>query len=305
MAKMKLTIVSNIVKDKIILKNDQINYSLGGPPCYCGLIAKQFGAKVRLVTKFGKDLDENELLFFKNSNIEVNNNSLSKSPTTKFILEVNGPDRELYLLDKCDPILISDLEQINTDGWIISPVLDEVPSTVLEYLINNHRNDFLMLDPQGYTRSTDTNNKIFLHDTLDPLFFKNIDAIKLDPQELFCFSGGYDIKSLIKLKENNAIKYVLYSENQRIHMLNEDKHYWLDINKVNTSDSTGAGDILASAFTCAFIKERDLLWAFSFGVGAVMASLKTKKNGIEKIPKKKFIEENASYNYNLIKYESF
>jgi fructose-1-phosphate kinase PfkB-like protein len=89
------------------------------------------------------------------------------------------------------------------------------------------------------------------------------------------------------------------------HMLNEDKHYWLDINKVNTSDSTGAGDILASAFTCAFIKERDLLWAFSFGVGAVMASLKTKKNGIEKIPKKKFIEENASYNYNLIKYESF
>jgi hypothetical protein len=211
MAKMKLTIVSNIVKDKIILKNDQINYSLGGPPCYCGLIAKQFGAKVRLVTKFGKDLDEKELLFFKNSNIEVNNNSLSKSPTTKFILEVNGPDRELYLIDKCDPILISDLEQINTDGWIISPVLDEVPSTVLEYLINNHRNDFLMLDPQGYTRFTDTNNKIFLHDNLDPLFFKNIDAIKLDPQELFCFSGGYDIKSLIKLKENNAIKYVLYS----------------------------------------------------------------------------------------------
>ena len=149
---MKLTIVSNIVKDKIILKNDQINYSLGGPPCYCGLIAKQFGAKVRLVTKFGKDLDENELLFFKNSNFEINNNSLSKSPTTKFILEVNGPNRELYLLDKCDPILISDLEQINTDGWIISPVLDEVPSTVLEYLINNHNNDFLMLDPQGYTR---------------------------------------------------------------------------------------------------------------------------------------------------------
>ncbi|MCJ7636428.1 MAG: hypothetical protein MUO21_02975 [Nitrososphaeraceae archaeon] len=47
------------------------------------------------------------------------------------------------------------------------------------------------------------------------------------------------------------------------------------------------------------------MWAFSFGVGAVMASLKTKKNGIEKIPKKKFIEENASYNYNLIKFESF
>ena len=302
---MKLTIVSNIVKDKIILKNNQITYSLGGPPCYCGLIAKQFGANVRLVTKFGEDFNENELLFFKNSNFEVNNNSLSKSPTTKFILKVNGSNRELYLLDKCDPILISDLEQINTDCWIISPVLDEVPYTVLEYLINNYNNDFLMLDPQGYTRAIDTNSKVILHESLDPLFFKNIDAIKLDPQELFCFSGGNDINSLRKLKVNNNIRYALYSEKQRIHMLNEDKHYWLDINKVNTSDSTGAGDILASAFTCALIKERDPLWAFSFGVGAVMASLKTKKNGIEKIPKKKFIEENASYNYNLIKFESF
>ena len=302
---MKLTIVSNIVKDKIILENHQITYSLGGPPCYCGLIAKQFGAKVRLVTKFGQDFSDNELLFFEDSNFEVNNNSLSQSSTTKFILKINGLNRELYLLDKCDTILIPDLEQINTDAWIISPVLDEVPYFVLEYLINNHNNDFLMLDPQGYTRNIDTNSKVILYKSLDPIFFKNIDAIKLDPQELFCFSGGDDINALTKLKVNNNIKYVLYSENQRIHMLNQDKHYWLEINKVNTSDSTGAGDILASAFTCAFIKERDPLWAFSFGVGAVMASLKTKKNGIEKIPQIRFIEENASYNYNLIRYESF
>jgi sugar/nucleoside kinase (ribokinase family) len=302
---MKLTIVSNIVKDKIILENNHITYSLGGPPCYCGLIAKQFGAKVRLVTKFGQDFSDNELLFFKDSNFEVNNNSLSQSPTTKFILKINGLNRELYLLDKCDPILIPDLEQINTDGWIVSPVLDEVPYYVLEYLINNHNNDFLMLDPQGYTRNIDTNSKVILYKSLDPIFFKNIDAIKLDPQELFCFSGGNDITALKKLKVKNTIKYALYSENQRIHMLNQDKHYWLEFNKVNTSDSTGAGDILASAFTCAFLKEHDPLWAFSFGVGAVMASLKTKKNGIEKIPQKKFIEENASYNYNLIKYESF
>jgi sugar/nucleoside kinase (ribokinase family) len=302
---MKLTIVSNIVKDKIIFENNQFTYSLGGPPCYCGLIAKEFGAKVKLITKFGQDFNDSELLFLKNSNFEINNNSLSKSPTTKFILKINGLNRDLYLLDKCDPILISDVTHTNTDGWIISPVFDEVPYFVLEYLINNYNNNFLMLDPQGYTRTIDTNNKVILYKILDPIFFKKIDAIKLDPQELYCFSGGNDINALRKLKVNNTIKYALYSENQRVHMLDQDKHYWLDINKVNTSDSTGAGDILSSAFTCAFIKERDPLWAFSFGVGAVMASLKTKKNGIEKIPQNKFIEENASYNYNLIKYESF
>src|SRR5688572_31714298 len=51
-------------------------------------------------------------------------------------------------------------EQINTDCWIISPVLDEVPCSVLEYLIEHNDNDFLMLDPQGYTRMLDPNNKI-------------------------------------------------------------------------------------------------------------------------------------------------
>ncbi len=302
---MHLTIVSNIVKDKIILENQQVTYSLGGPPCYCGLIAKQFGSKVRLITKFGIDLTKDDLHFFKNYGFEINNSSLSKSPTTKFTLKIYNSNRELYLLDKCDSILVSDLEQITTDCWIISPVLDEVPYSVLEYLIEHNDKDFLMLDPQGYTRMLDTNNKILLHETLDPVFFKNIDAIKLDPKELYCFSGGEDILALRKLKLKNNINYAIFSENKRIHMLNEDKHYWLNIDKVVTSDTTGAGDILASAFTCAYVKERDPLWAFSFGVGAVMASLRTKKNGIDKIPQKKYIEENASYNYNLIKYENF
>jgi sugar/nucleoside kinase (ribokinase family) len=302
---MHLTIVSNIVKDKIILENQQVAYSLGGPPCYCGLIAKQFGAKVRLITKFGMDFTKDDLLFFKNYGFEINNSSLSTFPTTKFTLKIHNSNRELYLLDKCDSILVSDLEQINTDCWIISPVFDEVPYSVLEFLIEHNDHDFLMLDPQGYTRMLDPNNKILINETLDSLFFKNIDAIKLDPKELYCFSGGDDILALRKLKLKNNINYAIYSENNRIHMLNEDKHYWLNIKKVVTSDHTGAGDILASAFTCAFVKERDPLWAFSFGVGAVMASLRTKKNGIDKIPQKKYIEENASYNYNLIKYENF
>jgi sugar/nucleoside kinase (ribokinase family) len=302
---MQLAIVSNIVKDKIILETQQITYSLGGPPCYCGLVAKQFGAKVRLITKYGEDFSKSDLLFFRNSGFQINESSFSKYPTTKFTLQIQDSDRELYLLNKCDSIYISDLDQINTDCWIVSPVFDEVPYSVLEYLIEHNDKDFLMLDPQGYTRKLGTNNKILINENLDSLFFKNIDAIKLDPKELYCFSGGDDIIALRKLKLKNNINYALYSENKRIHMLNEDKHYWLNINKVETSDSTGAGDIFASAFTCAFIKERDPLWAFSFGVGAVMAALRSKKNGIDKIPKKKYIEENASYNYNLIKYESF
>ena len=302
---MHLTVVSNIVKDKIVLENQHITYSLGGPPCYCGLIGKQFGAKVSLVTKFGKDLSKEDLQFFSNYCLEIYNSSVSPLPTTKFILKIYDSNRDLYLLDKCENILVSDIEAIKTDCWIISPVLDEVPYSVLKYLIQRKNHEFIMLDPQGYTRMVDTTNKILIKESLEPSIFYDIDAVKLDPKELYCFSGGYDINSLKKLKIKNNITYALYSENKRIHMLYQDKHYWLDIRKIATSDTTGAGDILASGFSCAYIKERDPLWAFSFGVGSVMASLKTKKNGLEKIPKKKYIEENASYNYNLVKYETF
>jgi hydroxymethylpyrimidine/phosphomethylpyrimidine kinase len=95
--------------------------------------------------------------------------------------------------------------------------------------------------------------------------------VTITKEEAMAFSSCF---KKIKLKLKNNMDYAIYSEYKRIHMLNQDKHYWLDINKVDTSDSTGAGDILASAFTCAFVKEFDPLWAFSFGVGAIMASLK-------------------------------
>ena len=248
---MHLTIVSNIVKDKIVLENHQITYSLGGPPCYCGLIGKQFGAKVRLVTKFGKDFSKEDLQFFSNYGFEIDDSSVSQLPTTKFMLKIYDSNRELYLLDKCDNILVSDLEAIKTDCWIISPILDEVPYSVLKYLIGRKNNDFVMLDPQGYTRKVDNNNKILINESLDPSIFYNIDAVKLDPKELYCFSGRDDIHSLQKLKIKNNINYALFAENKRIHMLNKDKHYWLDIRKVATSDTTGAGDILASGISCA------------------------------------------------------
>ena len=299
---MKITIVSNIALDRIINQDGQIIDSLGGPPCYCGLTSKQFGFKVQLVTKFGKDLEGKHLSFIRESDLDIHKKISCEKPTTRFTIKIMEKGREIFLSAKGDSISLSDVENIRTDCWLLSPILDEVPEEVLNYVIQKDDN-FVMLDPQGYTRYIGNEGRILTRKELD-FSLHDIDAIKLDPKELECVSGTTNFVEAQKWKLKNKINFLIFTENKTVHMLHNDKHYWLEIDKVKTKDSTGAGDILCSAFTCSYVKENDYLWALSFGVGALMASLKTNKNGTEKIPLYKHIEQNASYNYNLIKYEN-
>ncbi len=104
------------------------------------------------------------------------------------------------------------------------------------------------------------------------------------------------------LKDRLNIGYMLFSENRVLHMLYKNRHYWYNLPKIDSIDTTGIGDILSATFVCTMIKEHDFLWAFSFSVGSVIAALKEKKRGIEKIPARRIIEQNAVYVYNGLKY---
>jgi len=51
------------------------------------------------------------------------------------------------------------------------------------------------------------------------------------------------------------------------------------------------------------LKEKDILWALSFGGGAAQAALESRQIGLEKIPSKGAIESNAYYFYNTVKFK--
>jgi sugar/nucleoside kinase (ribokinase family) len=72
---------------------------------------------------------------------------------------------------------------------------------------------------------------------------------------------------------------------------------------IDTVDSTGVGDILCAAFSCAYLKEKDPIWAICFGAGAVRAALETRQVGIAKVPAMSKIEQTASYFYNAIGFQ--
>lgn len=303
---MDLAIVSNLVKDTIIGNDGITSQAMGGPPCYAGLMAKALGFNVNLVTRYGNDLTDRDIQILKTGGLSLKKSGLSDSPTTKFVIQCLGRTRTLSIESKCDSIRLEDVIEIKPDGWLISPVYDEVPQTVLDYVSDHSGSlDFVMLDPQGFTRGSDDHGTISTRTKIN-LDLKGIRAIKLDPAELACLTGGLSgVSGIKKIFDLCDIDYILHTDEKAIHAATREAHYWLKISDMNIPDSTGIGDIISSTFACTFLKEKDVIWAFCFAVGAAWAAMNLKTRGIEKIPKKSKVEENAAYFYAALNFEKF
>jgi sugar/nucleoside kinase (ribokinase family) len=273
---MKAAILSNIVLDEIVSRDLKSSQSLGGPAAYCGVTARKFGFETTLFTHFGKDLDHQYIEYLRNQGVVFNNLQPSDLPTTRFVLK----------------------------NFEISPVFDEVPLDILQYLVSSRKEkQFVMLDPQGYTRTVDLEGRVSIRKKMDIPIHK-VDGIKLDSQEISCFTNDLQgLEGMKKIHSIYGIQYVLYTEDQVIHLLEEGKHYWINVPKHETPDTTGLGDIITSSFACTMVKEKDSVWAFCFAAGALTAALQTKEIGIKKIPSKSAIEQNATYYYNTMNFK--
>jgi sugar/nucleoside kinase (ribokinase family) len=277
--------------DTIIYENEQYD-APGGPASYCSITAKKQKHDVNLYTKFGANYPLEE--FFNENKINMHD-ALSSKDTTKFRIELNNSDRKLFVENMCDSI---DFIENNDDGTIISPVFDEISLDTYSQIKNS--DNFTFLDPQGFLREKNSDNEVSLKRT--SLDLANIDAIKMNPDELFALTGlsGHDgIKQLQKL----GIEYVIHTNKQEISLLVKDKLYTIFLPKMTLTDTTGIGDIFCSTFTCTMLKEKDFLWALSFAGGAAQSALESKAFGLEKVPEKNALESNGSYFYNIVEFK--
>ena len=286
---MKLAIFSHCTIDEIA-RNNLVVEAAGGPASYCGITAKNMKFDVELHTKIGPDFKFRSDL--ENKKVFLSNDSISDNPTTRFFLKIVGTERELYLKTKCDSI---EFGKSDADGAIVSPIFDEVSEDTLDKIRDKF--EFLLLDPQGYLRRTDNNNKVYLEKTL--LDLSKVTAIKTDPDEAFYLTGFNDREAMLMLQKK-GVKHVLYTNRQNITMLVKDRVYRLQIPTMQIGDTTGVGDIFCAAFACSYMKDKDSLWAICFAVGAAQAALETKATGLLKIPQSGDIEQNAAYLYNLV-----
>ena len=285
---MKLDILSHCAIDTIQI-NDSKYVVSGGPACYCSLTARILKFDVVLHTKFGSDfplanyLTEQKIVF---------EDSLSIKPTTQFVLNLVNSERTLFLQNKCEPI--SDIT-LNTDNVIISPIFDEISIELFEKIKNNA--SFVMLDPQGFLRRRNSENRIRLEQT--DLNLSNVSAIKVNTDELKCLTGESNVDG-IKILQKKGIDSVILTDKQNISLLSKNRIYSITLPNLELNDTTGIGDIFCAAFCCTMLKEKDILWALSFAGGAAQAALESREIGLKKIPSKGAIESNAYYFYNTI-----
>jgi sugar/nucleoside kinase (ribokinase family) len=300
---LRIAIASHIALDKIKSVDGRVTESIGGPPCYGGITSRRFGFGVSLVTKVGRDLPKELYNLLQNNDISLSDSVVVDAPTTKFQIVSRGNSRQLLLSDRCKPLTTGDIKEIEVDCWLVSPVIDELPQDVLAAIKQNKgKKNFIMLDPQGYLRQVDYKGHVTLKDRLE-LDLSGINAIKVDNQEMTALTGGLQGLGGMEALQSHGIEFVIYTDDRIIHLLHKKMHYWLSVDYIDTVDSTGVGDILCASFSCAYLKEKDPIWALCFGAGAVKAALETRQVGLAKIPSLSKIEQTASYFYNAIGFQ--
>jgi sugar/nucleoside kinase (ribokinase family) len=284
---MKLAIFSHCALDTISLEGNSYE-QIGGAASYCSIMARQFKFDVDLFTKFGPDFPKQYLTEHKINLI----NSESVQNTTKFAISISGSERTLKLENECDPIDYSD---VDADGHIVSPIYHEISNDVLKKIKDD--SNFLFIDPQGFLRQKDSDGNIILKKS--NLDLSDVNAIKINPEEGRNIVDGSNDEMMLALQKK-GIENVLLTNKTDVSLLVKDRIYSLKLPNKNIHDTTGIGDIFCSTFTCTMLKEKDFLWALCFAAGSAQAALESNNVGLQKIPKKGMVENNASYFYNLV-----
>jgi sugar/nucleoside kinase (ribokinase family) len=284
---MKLALFSHCALDTISIEGNSYE-QIGGAASYCGIMAHELKFDVDLFTKFGSDFPKQ---YLEQNKINLINAESAKN-TTKFSISISGTDRTLKLENECDPI---DYSSVDADGHIVSPIFHEISNDVFKKIKDD--SNFLFVDPQGFLRQKDSENNIVLKKT--ELDLTNVNAIKINPEEGKNIVDGTPDEMMLALQKK-GIENVLFTDKTNVSLLVKNRIYSLKLPNKTVHDTTGIGDIFCSTFTCTMLKEKDFLWALCFAAGSAQAALESNTVGLQKIPKKGLVENNASYFYNLV-----
>jgi sugar/nucleoside kinase (ribokinase family) len=287
---LSIVVAGHITVDTII-SPDFETQSPGGPPCYCGLTARNLGAGVTLVTRFGYDFPDEYALWIGRRGLDINPafRSLTK-PTTRFKITLVQGVKKLNLIAKCEDLDTGQLSNCNGVGIIISPVAGEISNEFVKEC--QRKFEYTYLDPQGFIRSFEHNGEV-IFTQMNSELLQGIDFLKMDEDEAYKVTNEKDPLNSLKILRHLGVKNGIYtgvSGNILLHT--SDFVYQIPIEAVNNvTDPTGVGDIFGAAFLATFVKDRDIVWSACMASAA--SSLALHGRALSKIPEREGIVELA------------
>lgn len=268
---MNVLVAGFITIDRIELNMRQIT-SIGGPPCYAGLVCARFGFDVTPLTKIGTDFPEEQIVWLARNGLQLRamDRSTTKK-TTRFKLVNKGDERSLYLVERCEDLSVEQVPDMHFNASLISPLAHEVSTQVFEEV--RKRSDFCFLDPQGFVRMFDASGRVVIDSWNEEKILGNVDALKMDLEEANALTGTSDGKAALAKLSKKVRKAVVTRGSDSALVLEGNKIFEVEVPKVKVVDSTGAGDIFAGSLISCFLRSRDFLWSCCFGIAASSLSL--------------------------------
>jgi sugar/nucleoside kinase (ribokinase family) len=257
--------------DKIEINLRQIT-SIGGPPCYAGLLCARFGFDVTPLTKIGSDFPDEQIVWLARNGLQLRAMDRSSTKkTTRFKLVNKGGERTLYLVERCEDLTVDQVPDRQFNASLISPLAHEISTKVFEEV--RRRSDFCFLDPQGFVRMFDGSGRVAIDSWNDEKVMGNVDALKMDLEEANALTGTSNGKAALVKLSKRVRKAVVTRGSDSALVLEGKKISQVEVPKVKVVDTTGAGDIFAGALISCFLRSRDFLWSCCFGIAASSLSL--------------------------------
>lgn len=270
---MRVLVAGFVTIDSIQLPIRQIT-SVGGPPCYAGLVCSRFGHAVTPLTKVGNDFPDEQAVWLARNGIVLKAGDRSTvKPTTRFRISNTAGNRSLYLASRCEDLTASQIPQeTRFNASLVSPLAGEISASLLTEI--SARTDFTFLDPQGFVRSFDREGKVTASPLKDRSILSKVDAVKMDRTEAEMLTGRDNPRdALEKISSIGLRKGIVTQGAEECYVLDGSRIYEVEVPKVPVIDSTGAGDILSGATVSWYLKTRDFLRSACFGIAASSLSL--------------------------------
>ncbi len=277
---MRVTVVGHLVIDDVVSGKIRTT-TLGGPPSYAGLAARNLGAEdVSLFTKFGADFPDDYLLRLSWNQLRINRYARSSTHlTTRFRIVQKPEGRELYLEARCED-LKADGDLPEGDVAIVSPVAGEVDFALLDHIRRQFKTVYI--DPQGFIRKFESDGRCYLTN-IDRRILKYADIVKMDGEEALMITGLRDPLQALEEVRRSGVEVAIYTNGAGGALLHCSKGLFRIpvVRQIDVLDTTGAGDIFAGAFATTYLEGGDPVWSGCVAVAAASAGLD--KVGLSKV----------------------
>lgn len=275
---MKYAVLGNLTTDIIRTKEGTVR-TMGGSACYCGLTASKLGCKTYVLTRVGKNYNEEWLHHLRSAGVKL---EIVHSRSSTIFENVYSHGRRTQLI-RGDAGMIKDVpEEIMGCNVIhIGPVFSEITIDILRKI---HKR-IVSLDVQGFIRKKKDGRVLYKFWANRNEFLKFVKIVHMGAEEAR-FSVRRCCRELLELGPD----IVAITDSVRgSYLLFEGSSEYVPAFPSKTVDPTGAGDVYTSALAIRYFETGDPVESGYFASAA--ASFVVEDWGPKRLGTREEIEE--------------